>query len=203
MENLCSIGELAAVLGVAIITLRRWHAAGTLVPAGPTPGGHRRYDISQVRQVLGLAGPTEEQVTLGYARVSSHDQKEQLQTQAQRLQEYCKAQGYANTEVITDLGSGMNYKKPGLLKLLRLVLQGRVKRLVLVTKDRLLRFGAELLFQMCRVFGVEVVVLDATPDASREQQLTEDLVEILTVFSSRLYGSRSRKNLKAIGTVAA
>ena len=108
MENLCSIGELAAVLGVAIITLRRWHAAGTLVPAGPTPGGHRRYDISQVRQVLGhgLAGPTEEQVTLGYARVSSHDQKEQLQTQAQRLQEYCKAQGYVNTEVITDLGSG-------------------------------------------------------------------------------------------------
>ena len=169
----------------------------------PGTVAHRRYDISQVRQVLGLAGPTEEQVTLGYARVSSHDQKEQLQTQAQRLQEYCKAQGYANTEVITDLGSGMNYKKPGLLKLLRLVLQGRVKRLVLVTKDRLLRFGAELLFQMCRVFGVEVVVLDATPDASREQQLTEDLVEILTVFSSRLYGSRSRKNLKAIGTVAA
>ena len=67
-----------------------------------------------------------------------------------------------------------------------------------MTKDRQLRFGSELLFQICEFFGVEVVVLDATTGISREQQLTEDLVEILTVFSSRLYGSRSRKNLKAL-----
>lgn len=78
------------------------------------------------------------------------------------------------------------------------ILRGRVARLVLVTKDRLLRFGSELLFRICEFFRVEVGVLDATPDASREQQLTEDLVEILTVFSSRLYGSRRRKNLRAL-----
>lgn len=203
IEQLCSIGELALILGVAVITLRRWHAAGTLEPVGRTPGGHRRYHVAQVKQILGLEDSAEPRVTLGYARVSSHDQKEQLGTQAERLAQHCEAQGWADAQVITDLGSGMNYKKPGLLKLLRLVLQGKVARLVLVTKDRLLRFGAELLFQMCRVFGVEVVVLDATPDASREQQLTEDLVEILTVFSSRLYGSRSRKNLRAVAASAA
>ena len=67
-----------------------------------------------------------------------------------------------------------------------------------VTKDRLLRFGSELLFSICRFFQVDVEVLDADAACSREQQLTEDLVEILTVFSSRLYGSRSRKNLRAV-----
>jgi putative resolvase len=133
---------------------------------------------------------------------SHHDQNEQLQTQAQRLEQHCQSQGWS-AHVITDLGSGMNYKKPGLLRLLAWVLQGKVERLALVTKHRLLRFGAELLFQMCRTFNVQVVILDASPEASREQQLTEDLVEILTVFSSRLYGSRSRKNLKAVAAAPA
>ena len=101
-------------------------------------------------------------------------------------------------EVLTDLGSGMNCRKPGLLKLLRLLARQRVQRLVLVTKDRLLRFGAELLFQLCGLFAVDIVILDESDPVSREQQLTADLVEILTVFSSRLYGSRSRKNLRAL-----
>lgn len=92
----------------------------------------------------------------------------------------------------------MNYKKKGLKKLIALILAGRVGRVVLVTKDRLLRFGSELLFNICSHFNVEVEILDAETNTSREQQLTEDLVEILTVFSSRLYGSRSRKNLRAI-----
>lgn len=96
----------------------------------------------------------------------------------------------------------MNYSKRGLKKLLRLVLAGEVERLALVTKDRLLRFGAELLFGVCAFMGVEVEVLDAQPDISREQQLTEDLIEILTVFSSRLYGARGRKNQRALAEVA-
>jgi putative resolvase len=99
---------------------------------------------------------------------------------------------------IEDLGSGMNDKKKGLTKLMRLLLSGRVQRRVLVTKDRLLRFGAELLFRVCAFFNVEVIVLDADPAVPAAQRLTEDLVEILTVFSSRLYGARSRKNLKSL-----
>lgn len=90
-----------------------------------------------------------------------------------------------------------------MLKLLREILLRRVARIVIVTKDRLLRFGSELLFNICDGFDVEVVVLDAAADIPREQQLTEDLVEILTVFSSRLYGSRSRKNLKALANSVA
>lgn len=194
---LCSIGELALLLGVAVITLRRWHASGQLLPACRTPGGHRRYDAQAIQAQLGIE-PCSERRTIAYARVSSHDQAEQLKTQAQRLAQHCGARGYANLEVITDLGSGMNYKKKGLQRLLLAILRGQVERVVLVTKDRLLRFGSELLFSICRFFNVEVEVLDADALRSREQQLTEDLVEILTVFSSRLYGSRSRKNLKAV-----
>lgn len=81
---------------------------------------------------------------------------------------------------------------------LQRILRGLVARVVLVTKDRLLRFGSELLFRICEFFHIEVVVLDAVPDASREQPLTEDLIEILMVFSSRLYGARGRKNLRAL-----
>lgn len=194
-----SMGELAALLGVAVVTLRRWHRDGKLEPDYRTPGGHRRYDLARVRRLFGLEAPANQsKLTVCYARVSSHDQKAHLQTQAQRLEQHCAAQGWTNTLTLQDLGSGMNYRKPGRLKLLRRILAGSVQRLVLITKDRLLRFGSELLFQVCRAQGVEVVVLDAQPDIPQTQQLTEDLVEILTVFSSRLYGSRSRKHLRAL-----
>jgi len=185
------------MLGVAVITLRRWDAAGFLEPACRTAGGHRRYDVLAAQRQVGLTGESGRR-TVAYARVSSHDQSEQLQTQALRLQRHCEMKGYANVEVLTDLGSGMNNKKKGLQKLLTAILRGEVARIVLVTKDRLLRLGSELLFSICRFFNVEVEVLDADTACSREQQLTEDLVEILTVFSSRLYGSRSRKNLRAL-----
>lgn len=95
--------------------------------------------------------------------------------------------GFSNVEVVTDLGSGLNYRKKCLQRILLDIQRGRVSRLAVVTKDRLLRFGSELLFQICRFFGVELVVLDVVADISREQHLTVELVE-LTVFSSWLYG---------------
>lgn len=195
--SLCSIGELAVLLGVSVVTLRRWDKAGRLSPACRTVGGHRRYDVPAVQAQLGLVKPRA-QKTLAYARVSSHDQKEQLQTQAKRLTHYCQAQGWHELEVITDLGSGMNCNKKGLLRLLRAILTGEITRLVLVTKDRLLRFGADLLLNLCALSGVEVVILDEAETHTIEQQLVADLISIMTVFTSRLYGSRSRKNLKAI-----
>ncbi|WP_207002711.1 IS607 family transposase [Trinickia mobilis] len=192
-----SIGEMAEELGVAVATLRRWHRQGRLLPAFRTPGGHRRYGCEDVRASLGLARPPAGK-TVCYARVSSHDPATQLQTQAARLEKHCLEADFSDGEVVMDLGSGLNYRKRGLQGLVHDILRGRVARLVLVTKDRLLRFGSELLFRICAFFSVEVVILDADAAISREQQLTEDLVEILTVFSSRLYRSRSRKNQKAL-----
>ncbi|MGB8416771.1 IS607 family transposase [Paraburkholderia sp.] len=195
--RLLSIGETAAELGAAVGTLRRWHRQGLLMPFGRTVGGHWRYQRGTYRVTLG-AEPAVAGKTVCYARVSSHDQAEQLKTQATQLERHCINARFADIEVMTGLGSGLNYRKKGLRQLLTDILRGRVARLVLVTKDRLPRFGSELLFRICEFFHVEVIVLDAVPDVSREQRPTEDLVEILTVFASRLYGSRSRKNQKAL-----
>ena len=96
------------------------------------------------------------------------------------------------------MGSGMNYRKKGLTKLLEKLLNGQIERLVLTHKDRLLRFGAELIFSVCEMKGVEVIIINKGEEASFEEDLAQDVLEIITVFSARLYGSRSKKNQKLI-----
>jgi predicted site-specific integrase-resolvase len=132
--------------------------------------------------------------------VSSNDQKEDLQRQVKVLEQFCAAKGWKH-EVIQDLGSGVNYRKKGLKDLLSRILDGGVTRLVLTHRDRLLRFGAELVFSICEAKGTEVVIINASVDTSFEDELTKDVLEIITVFSARLYGSRSHKNKKLIESV--
>lgn len=95
----------------------------------------------------------------------------------------------------------MNYHKNGLKQLLEMILDGKVSRLVITHKDRLLRFGAELVFAICEAKQVEVVILNRGEDTSFEEDLAKDVLEIITVFSARLYGSRSHKNQKIIDGV--
>ena len=104
-------------------------------------------------------------------------------------------------EVIVDLGSGMNYSKKGLKRLLDEIIEGRVGRLVIAHKDRLLRFGAELVFAICEAKDVEVLIINKGVDTTFEEDLAKDVLEIITVFSARLYGSRSRKNHKLLDGV--
>ena len=139
-------------------------------------------------------------VEVAYARVSSHDQKADLERQKQVLELYCAQQGWT-FEVIADLGSGMNYHKKGLKRLLNDILNGKIGRLVIAHKDRLLRFGAELVFAICEAKSVEVIVLNQGDDTTFEEDLAKDVLEIITVFSARLYGSRSRKNQKLLDGV--
>jgi excisionase family DNA binding protein len=199
MDRLVSIGEAAKALGVSITTLRRWEASGRL-SALHTAGGHRRYDPATLRPELFHAGPAAARRTVAYARVSSHDQKDDLARQQQVLELYCARQGWT-FEVIADLGSGMNYHKQGLKRLLGAILDGGVGRLVLTHKDRLLRFGAELVFAICEAKGVEVVILNQGEDTTFEEDLARDVLEIITVFSARLYGSRSHRNQKLLDGV--
>lgn len=202
MNKLVGIGEAAKALGVAPLTLRRWHETGRLMPDYVTDGGRRRYDLARLRPQLhrAAAGPADRK-TIAYARVSSHDQKADLQRQAQVLESYCAAQGWT-FEVVSDLGSGMNYRKRGLGRLLDDVISDRVGRIVLTHKDRLLRFGAELVFAICEVKGVEVVILNKGEGATFEEDLADDVLEIIAVFSARLYGARSRKNASLLEEVS-
>jgi excisionase family DNA binding protein len=201
MDRFLSIGEAAKALGVSITTLRRWEESGR-IDVEHTVGGHRRYDLLKIAPGLLRAESDRNRKTIAYARVSSHDQKDDLERQKQVLELYCARQGWT-FEVIADLGSGMTYHKKGLKRLLEAILAGDIARLVITHKDRLLRFGAELVFAICEANKVEVVILNQGEDTSFEEDLAKDVLEIITVFSARLYGSRSRKNQKLLENVKA
>lgn len=193
MSRFIKIGKAADILGVSIQTLRRWETDGTLVSHRKSPGGTRYYDVDKL---LGVKN-TDTDLTIAYARVSSHDQKEDLVRQAKLLSSYCITKGW-NYEVIQDLGSGMNYQKKGLKRLLELILERKIHRLVLTHKDRLLRFGAELVFSLCEARQIEIVIINQGKETTFEEELAQDVLEIITVFSARLYGARSHKNKKLV-----
>lgn len=199
MKRFVGVGEAAVALGVSITTLRRWEAEGRLVPEH-TAGGHRRYDLAKLLPERFRATERSSRKTIAYARVSSDDQRQDLERQKQVLELYCAQQGWT-FEVIADLGSGMNYRKKGLKKLLDAIIADEVGRLVIAHKDRLLRFGAELVFAICEAKGVEVVILNQGEDTTFEEDLAKDVLEIITVFSARLYGSRSHRNQKLLDGV--
>ncbi len=196
MSRYIKIGQAAKLLGVTPQTVRRWEREGQLSPDRVSEGGTRYYDVTHL---LGLR-ELETDLTVAYARVSSQDQKEDLRRQAENLETYCARKGW-RYELIQDLGSGMNYRKKGLKLLLEMILERRVKRVVLTDKDRLLRFGAELVFALCEARNVEVVILNQGGESSFpsfEEELVQDVLEIITVFSARMYGSRAHKNKKLV-----
>lgn len=196
-KRLVKIGEAARLLGCGIETLRKWEKSGELIPDRKTKGGTRFYDANKLLALGDTDAPT-----IGYARVSSHDQKADLDRQKEMLETYCAAKGW-RTDIIADLGSGMNFSKKGLHRLLEIILRRQCKRLVLTHKDRLLRFGSELVFALCDLQGIEVVIIHRGERPSFEVELAEDILEIITVFSARLYGSRSKKNRNLLQTLQA
>lgn len=195
MDKLYSIGKAAKYLGVSVSTLRRWENDGKLVPER-TQGQQRRYPISLLAPNLTKVS-SHNRLTIAYARVSSYDQKSDLERQKQLLEMYCASKGWL-FEIVSDLGSGMNYNKKGLKRLINSILMGEIGRLVITHKDRLLRFGAELIFSICEMKNVEVIIVNQGDEPTFEEELAKDVLEIITVFSARLYGSRSNKNKKII-----
>ncbi|MBR8835042.1 MAG: IS607 family transposase [Stigonema ocellatum SAG 48.90 = DSM 106950] len=188
-DRFVTIGEASKLKGVSIDTLRRWEKEGKIC-AERTDGGHRRYKLSQLLDIK------DERVrkTILYCRVSTHDQKKDLDIQSELLETYALPFNW-DCETIKDMGSGLNYKKKGLQKLIELLMTDQVERLVITDKDRLLRFGYELIFSICEYQQVEVIILNKRVDTGFEEDLAKDVLEIITVFSARLYGSRSRRNL--------
>ena len=194
MTKFLSISDAAKLLSVSVSTLRRWEKDGKIQPATRTSGNQRRYDPAQLLPHRDKQSDAKRK-TIAYARVSSRDQKSDLDRQAKMLELFCSANGW-KFEVIKDLGSGINYRKKGLQSLLKQIVESDVERLVLTHKDRLLRFGAELVFAICELQKVEVVFVNQGDEGSFEEELSKDVLEIITVFSARLYGSRSQKNKK-------
>ena len=192
------IGEAAKMPGTTPGQLRKRETSGELLPTRKTRGGTKYYATSEL---LGHQAAVTDPLTICYARVSSHDQKAELERQHAALEAYCAAHGW-RTQVIRDLGSGMNYRKKGLQELLELILHRRTARLVVTHKDRLLRFGAELVFSLCELQGIEIVIIHQGEQPSFEEKLAQDVLEIITVFSARLYGARSHKSKRLLDALA-
>ena len=151
--------------------------------------------MTSLKDFSGDSVESEHKKVIAYFRVSSHDQKEDLKRHSEALKVFCVSE-FSSFELIEDLGSGMNYKKKGLKNLIKLILSGQVSDIVLTHKDRLLRFGSELIFIICKFFGIKVHIIHEEKSLTDEQTLAFDVLEIITVFSARLYGKRSHKNKK-------
>ncbi|MGL5649836.1 MAG: IS607 family transposase [Clostridium sp.] len=189
-----SIAETSKLLNVTAQTLRNWDKSGKLKPHHTTDSGYRYYSQEQLNRVLGVKDTTRK--VIGYCRVSSHRQKDDLVRQIENMETYLIAQG-SPFEIITDIGSGINYKKKGLKNLIKLITQNEVDKVVVVYKDRLLRFGYELIEYIATLYNCDIEVIDNT-EKTEQQELVEDMIQIITVFSCKLQGKRANKTKKMI-----
>ena len=192
------VGEFAKLLNVTVKTLQNWDKQGTL-KAYRTPTNQRFYTEEQLNQVLGFSNEFQEEkmgLRIGYCRVSTHNQKNSLENQEEYLRSYTNAKGVILDEVFTDIGSGINYNRKNFNKILELVEARRISEIYVTYKDRFVRFGFDWFNNFCEKHGTKIIILNQ-PSTSPEQELTEDLLNIVTVFSARSHGlSTYRKQLE-------
>ena len=189
-----SIHEFSKIIGVSSQTLRNWDANGKLHPHHTTASGYRYYSDEQLNQVMNVK--PQKRITIGYCRVSSHKQKDDLERQIDNVKTYLTAKGQPY-EIISDIGSGINYKKKGLQELIKRISQNQVEKVVVLYKDRLLRFGFELVEYIASLYNCEIEIIDNT-EKFEQQELVEDLVQIIKVFSCKLQGKRASKAKKLV-----
>lgn len=192
-----SIGQFSKLIGKTNQTLRNWDKDGTLKPHHVSESGYRYYSQEQLNHFLGLKQEVQlNKKTIGYCRVSSNKQKDDLERQIDNVKTYMYAKGYS-FEIISDIGSGINYNKKGLNQLIDMVTNSEVEKIVILYKDRLVRFGYELIENICNKYGTTIEIIDNT-EKTEEQELVEDMIQIVTVFSARLQGKRANKTKKMI-----
>lgn len=187
--------EFSQRIGKSIKTLQRWDREKILI-AHRTPTNRRFYTEDQYNAYMGTSIPNSS-VNVIYARISNRNQKDDLANQVKFLKTYCNAKGVIVDDVITDIGSGLNYKRKQWNKLLDKVINGEINTIYIAYPDRFIRFGFEWFKKLCNKFGAEIVVVN-NKDLSPEQELTEDLINIIHIFSHRSYEIRKyRRGLKA------
>ena len=182
-------------MGVSAQTLRNWDKNGKLHPHHTFSNGYRYYSHEQLNQVMNIK-PNLNRIVIGYCRVSSNKQKDDLERQIEDMKLYLTSQGKP-FEIISDIGSGINYKKKGLKELIRRISQNKVEKVVVLYKDRLLRFGFELVEYIASLYNCDIEIIDNT-EKPEQEELVEDLVEIITVFSCKLQGKRANKARKLV-----
>lgn len=181
--------EFAKMLGMSVKTLQRWDNEGTL-KAFRSPTNRRYYTQEQYDAYMGVASPdAKSRRTVIYARVSNRGQKDDLENQTDFLREFANARGIIVDEVITDIDSGLNYKRKQWNTLWQEVMEGGIDTIIIAHEDRFIRFGFDWFQKMAEHFGTKILVVN-NEKLSPETELVQDLINIIHVFSCRVYGLR-------------
>ena len=184
--------DFAELLGVSVKTLQRWDRDGIL-KANRTPTDRRYYTYDQYLQFKGIQTENDIRDTVIYARVSTRNQKDDLQNQVEFLKQFCNAKGIIVNQCIEDFGSGLNYNRKKWNKLLDEVMANKIKTIVISNKDRFIRFGYDWFEKFCEKFNTKIIIVN-NETLSPNEELVQDIISILHVFSCRLYGLRKYKN---------
>ena len=185
--------KVKQILNVTQQTLSNYVAKGILHPVKLSKT-HYEYDEDEVYALLGK-NKNNDRMVVTYARVSLPKQKVDLERQIERLYSYAISNGYNVSEQLSDIKSGMEFeKRKDFMKLLNMVCENRVKIVIVENKDRLVRFGFNLLKEVFRLHGTEIVVMSDIPNKSYEQESTDDLISIIHYYSMKSYSNRRKLN---------
>lgn len=184
--------DFAELLGISVKTLQRWDREGIL-KANRTPTDRRYYTYNQYLQFKGIQTENDIRDTVIYARVSTKNQKDDLKNQVDFLKQFCNAKGIIINQCIEDFGSGLNYNRKKWNTLLEEVMENKIKTIVISSKDRFIRFGFEWFEKFCEKFNTSIMIVN-NETLSPNEELVQDILSILHVFSCRLYGLRKYKN---------
>ena len=197
LERVYTMKEACELLGVHIKTLQKWDREGK-IKCVRTIGGKRRVPESEIKQILGIKDKEQRKI-IGYVRVSSNTQKDDLERQMDMIKSYARDLNW-NVEILKDIGSGLNEKRKNYKKLLKMVINREVEKVINTYSDRLTRFGFETLKEFFKSYGTEIIVINKKYRTPQEE-LVEDLITIISHFAGKLYGMRSHKYKKLTKTI--
>lgn len=201
MDRLLTLKEVESLLNVSKSTLRRWDKSGKLT-ALRTEGGHRRYRESEILNLLGVeesnsVKSNDDIIVATYARCSTSDQKQHgdIDRQSERLVEYSVKHKYKVEHIIKDVGSGLNDKRRGFIKLCELVINKKIDKVVIEHKDRLTRFQYNLIEMFFNSYEVDIELVDKK-EYTEQEELVNDMMMLIASFSGKVYSLRAKENMK-------
>lgn len=187
--------EVLKLLGISRQSLLNYVKDGRIIVKAKLSKTFFDYDEDSVYSLIGNKAHKQNKKILSYARVSTQSQHQQLKEQSQRIYNSCVSRGIILDEQLEDIKSGMNAERPSFQKLIRMIIENKVELVVIENKDRLVRFGFEILESIFRYFGCKILVLnDIIENKTYEQELTEDLISIIHYFTMKNYSHRRKLN---------
>ena len=184
MGRIYTIREACDILQIDATTLRRWDREGK-IHCIRLSNNFRRVPEEEINRILGVKS---NRIDAIYARVSSSDQKNDLYNQINRLKPL-----YPDAQVFSDIKSGLKFNRKGFIELLNMIEDNKVNNIYITHRDRLARFGFDLIESICKIHSTKIIEVDGEEILSANKEMTRDLISIITLFSSKLYGLRSQK----------